>query len=70
MHLLTSKKGARRQVGLQNLMEAHMGMHLPEMRRLARGEGCLTSGCSSLAGAHMPPLGFYLLKNPQLVTCV
>ena len=54
-------------MGLQSLMENHMGMHLSEMRQLARG-GRLTVGCSSLLGAHMPALGFYLLKNSQLVT--
>lgn len=57
-------------MGLQDLMETHMGMQLPEMRQLAQGDGLLASGCSSLTGAHLPVLGFYLRNNPLLVTVV
>lgn len=53
---------------MQSLMESQMGMRLSEMRQHARNS--LMQRHSSLPGAHMPALGFYLRKHSQLATMV
>ena len=53
---------------MQSLIESQMGMRLLEMRQHAQNS--LMQCHSSLPGAHMPDLGFYLCKHSQLATMV